>query len=72
MPLADASGTPFWRTKEPRMQIDLQQFLSRLAGAVVLSLVPVVITTFTTMPSAFHHHLGTVASATHVTPTHMT
>lgn len=38
------------------MQTDLRDFLSRLAGAVALSLVPVVLIAFLTMPSTFHHH----------------
>jgi len=38
------------------MQADLREFLSRLAGAVALSLVPVVLMAFLTLPSTFHHH----------------
>ena len=38
------------------MQDDLRDFLSHLAGAVALSLVPVVLAAFLTMPSTFHHH----------------
>ena len=38
------------------MQIDLHHFLTRFAGAVAITLVPVVITAFLTMPYVLHRH----------------
>jgi hypothetical protein len=35
---------------------DLHEFLSRFAGAVAMTLVPVVLTAFLTMPAALHRH----------------
>ena len=40
------------------MQVDLREFLSRLAGAVAAALVPVVFMAFLSMPFSLHHHLG--------------
>lgn len=39
------------------MQHDLREFLSRLAGTVVITLVPVVLTVFITLPTSIHHHM---------------
>lgn len=36
------------------MQTDLHDFLARLAGAVTMTLVPVVVIAFLTLPSTLH------------------
>lgn len=54
------------------MQADLHDFLARLAGAIVATLIPVVITVFTVMPMNFHHHIGVVAESAKTISPHMT
>ena len=54
------------------MQIDLHEFLSRLAGAVALSLVPVLLIAFLTMPSTFHHHAANQPVDPNAPVAHMT
>lgn len=54
------------------MQTDLREFLSRLAGAVALSLVPVVLTAFLTMPPTFHHHAANQPIDPNASVEHMT
>ena len=38
---------------------ELHNFLSRLAGTVAMTLVPVALIVFLTMPASLHHHIGT-------------
>lgn len=40
------------------MHTELQTLLTRLAGAVALALVPVVLATVLTVPSSLHHLAG--------------
>lgn len=54
------------------MQTDLREFLSRLAGAVAMSLVPVVLTAFLTMPSTFHPHAASHPFDPNAPTEHMT
>lgn len=54
------------------MQADLHEFLARLAGTIVATLVPVVLIVFTVMPVNFHHHIGAVAESAKTAPPHMT
>ena len=54
------------------MQIDLHLFMSRLAGAIALALVPVVLTAFLTMPAALHHLVGDPAIDPNAPLVHMT
>lgn len=54
------------------MQTDLRDFLSRLAGAVALSLVPVVLIAFLTMPSTFHYHAANHSIDPNAAAEHMT
>lgn len=59
-------------TKEPQLQTDLHEFLSRLAGAVALSLAPVVLTALLVMPSTFHHHAANQPIDPNAPVAHMT
>jgi hypothetical protein len=54
------------------MQADLFEFLSRIAGAVALSLLPVVLTAFLTMPSSLHRHAADQAIDPNAPVAHMT
>lgn len=54
------------------MQIDLHEFLSRLTGAVTLALVPVLLTTFLTLPGTLHHHVGHAVIDPNAPLAHMT
>ena len=58
--------------KEQRMQIDLREFLARLAGAVAMTLIPVVFIAFLSMPSSLHHHLGNQPNDLNAPAVHMT
>jgi hypothetical protein len=54
------------------MQADLQDFLARLVRMIVMTLAPVALITFVTMPASLHHHIGTTVSVQEVAPAHMT
>lgn len=54
------------------MQTDLREFLSRLAGAIALSLLPVVLTAFLTMPSSLHRHAADQPIEPNAPVAHMT
>lgn len=54
------------------MHTDLREFLSRLGGTVVMTLVPMVVLVFLCMPSSLHHHLGHAAPPSHAPAVHMT
>lgn len=54
------------------MQIDLHDFLARIARTIAMTLVPVVFIAFITMPASLHHHVGTVANVAETAPQHMT
>lgn len=54
------------------MQVDLREFLSRLAGAVALTLLPVVFIALLSMPSSLHHHLGDQPNDRNAPFAHMT
>lgn len=58
--------------KHTNMQTDLQNFLSRLAGTVAMTLVPVALIVFLTMPASLHHHIGTPLATADAGPQHMT
>jgi hypothetical protein len=54
MPRPDAPFKPQGHNKEQQMQSDLHDFLSHLIGTVAMTLVPVVLIAFLTLPSALH------------------
>jgi hypothetical protein len=54
------------------MHTDLHEFLSRLAGAVAMSLVPVVLAAFLTMPSTLHRHASDLPIDPNAPVAHMT
>jgi hypothetical protein len=54
------------------MQVDLHNFLNRLVPTIVLTLIPVAMIAFLTMPASLHHHIGAAPTAAHVAPQHMT
>jgi hypothetical protein len=58
--------------KERRMQVDLREFLSRLVGAVALTLLPVLLIAFVAMPASLHHHLGNQPADQNAPIAHMT
>lgn len=53
------------------MHAELQQFLSRFVGTIVLALAPVVFTAFVSMPLSLNRHPGEVAQVD-APPKHMT
>ena len=57
--------------KDAVMHADLQQFLSRLIGTIVLALAPVVFTAFVSMPLSLNRHPGEIAPVD-AAPKHMT
>ncbi len=46
------------KAKEPDMNADLRDFLARLAGTVAMTLVPVVLIAFLSMPTSLGRHPG--------------
>lgn len=54
------------------MQTELHQFLSRLAGTVAMTLVPVVLIAFMTLPMSLHHRVGGTQGTAIAAPQHMT
>jgi hypothetical protein len=54
------------------MHSDLQDFLTRITRTIVMSLVPVALVAFVTMPASLHHHIGAPANAVWAAPLHMT
>ena len=60
------------RTRDPDMQTDLRDFLARLARTIAMTLVPVALITFVTMPASLHHHFGQPADVVEAAPQHMT
>lgn len=54
------------------MQADLHHFLARLAGTVAMTLVPVVLVAFLSMPMALGRHPGEGPLADGAPPAHMT
>lgn len=54
------------------MHTDLHDFLSRLAGTIALTLVPVVFTAFVSLPLSLNRHPGEVATASAPVAQHMT
>jgi hypothetical protein len=54
------------------MQPDLREFLARLVRTIVMTMVPVVLIVFTTMPASLHHHIGARTNAVETVPQHMT
>ncbi len=55
------------------MHIELHRFLSRLIGAIAITLVPVVFTAFVSMPLSLNRHPGETAQAQPLAPArHMT
>lgn len=54
------------------MQIDLHQFLTRLAGVVVATLCPVVLATFLTLPFHLGRHPGEAPVGLAAASQHMT
>ena len=54
------------------MHVDLRDFLTRLAGTVVMTLVPVVFIAFVSMPLSLGRHPGEAPPLTDAWPVHMT
>lgn len=54
------------------MQADLHLFLTRLAGVVVATLLPVVLVAFLTLPFSLGRHPGEAPSGLPVLSQHMT
>lgn len=54
------------------MQTDLHDFLARMARTITMTLIPVALVAFVTMPASLHHHIGTPANVVDVVPQHMT
>lgn len=54
------------------MQNDLREFLSRFVGTVVITLVPVVLVAFMSMPLSLGRHPGEAAPASSAAFAHMT
>jgi hypothetical protein len=54
------------------MQTDLQDFLARLLRMLVMTLAPVALIAFVTMPASLHHHIGKPVSVQEGAPAHMT
>ena len=54
------------------MHTELHQFLARLAGVVVITLVPVVFTALIVMPASLNRHSGEPAQQDFALPQHMT
>ena len=54
------------------MQPDLRDFLASLFRTIVMTLVPVALIAFLTMPSSLHHHIGTRGNVIEAAPQHMT
>lgn len=54
------------------MQTELREFLARLAGTVAMTLAPVALIAFLTMPSTLHRHTGDLAVDPHAPVGHMT
>jgi hypothetical protein len=58
--------------KDPPMHTELRHFLTRLVGVMALTLVPVVLTAFLTMPMSLGRHPGEPAPQGTVLLQHMT
>ncbi|MCW5666598.1 MAG: hypothetical protein KIT35_22430 [Piscinibacter sp.] len=54
------------------MNADLRDFLARLAGAIVMTLVPVVLVTFLSMPMSLGRHPGEPLPEAQAAGRHMT
>jgi hypothetical protein len=54
------------------MQTDLHDFVARIARAIAMTLAPVALIAFVTMPASLHHHFGTPANLGELAPQHMT
>jgi hypothetical protein len=54
------------------MQTDLHDFLVRIARTIAMTLIPVALIAFVTMPAGLHHHIRTPANLVEVAPEHMT
>jgi hypothetical protein len=54
------------------MQIDLHRFLSQLLGVVAMTLLPVVLTAFVSMPLSLNRHPGEPVQQPLSLPRHMT
>lgn len=54
------------------MHADLRDFLARLTGTVVMTLVPVVLIAFLSMPMSLGRHPGEPLASAEVTARHMT
>lgn len=54
------------------MQADLHDFLASFARTIAMTLVPVALIAFVTMPASLHHHIGNPADVVEVAPQHMT
>jgi hypothetical protein len=54
------------------MQTDLHDFPSRIVGTIIMTLIPVLMVAFITMPASLHHHIGVSAQSAQTAPQHMT
>ncbi len=62
----------FDNTRSDTMQHDLREFLSRFVGTVVITLAPVVLVAFVSMPLVLGHHPGEARPNAGTTFAHMT
>jgi hypothetical protein len=68
---ADHAGIPI-HGPGARMQHDLREFLSRFLGTVAMTLVPVVLIAFMSMPLSLGRHPGEAAPSLGAPIAHMT
>ena len=54
------------------MQTDLRHFLAHIFITTAMTLFPVALIAFVTMPASLHHHIGTPANLMQAAPQHMT
>lgn len=54
------------------MHVDFREFLYRFAGTVAMTLLPVVLVAFVSMPLSLNRHPGDTARNGNAVPSHMT
>jgi hypothetical protein len=69
---AHAVGTQRRSPRNLDMQTDLQDFLARIARTILMTLIPVALVAFVTMPASLHHHIGSPTPMQDTVPQHMT
>jgi hypothetical protein len=54
------------------MQTDRHDFPARIVGTIIMTLIPVLMIAFVTMPASLHHHLSVSTKLAETAPQHMT